>query len=213
MNNNSSLRTLIGEHFNMEELRGLCAALSVNFEDLAGDNLTAKCRNLVEYFSRRKNMGILLGGIHRRRPWLNLSPWGGLIPITLQSYLRSVMGGNYLSLDDIKTMAFDMGLSDTITGLSGAEAKRQALIHAVLQKNMMSNLLSAYYTVNSHRYYEILPTVKALMQHERHALDPTPIPAAPSTPEKEIPFKNIELLNLIGDAKELLRRMEELLES
>jgi hypothetical protein len=65
-----TLRTLITEHFDLEELRDLCFNLGIDFDDLRGEGKTAKARELVLYAQRRDRLNDLVIELKRLRPTL-----------------------------------------------------------------------------------------------------------------------------------------------
>jgi hypothetical protein len=52
-NHLSHLRQIIAEHYSLEELRTLCFDLGVNYDELGGEGLSAKARELLAYLDRR----------------------------------------------------------------------------------------------------------------------------------------------------------------
>lgn len=59
--------------FSLEEIRGLCASLGVDYEELGGENIrSAKVRELVDYMVRRNRFPDLLEMLTRERP---STPW------------------------------------------------------------------------------------------------------------------------------------------
>jgi hypothetical protein len=68
----SKLRQLILDYFNQVELRELCFELSIPYEQLPGDNLSAKVLELIGFCERRGRMEELLGKCQQSRP---NAPW------------------------------------------------------------------------------------------------------------------------------------------
>lgn len=64
----AGLREQIAFHFNDEELRDLCHDMEINYEFLAGENLSGKVRELVLYCQRHNRLDDLLGHCRRLRP-------------------------------------------------------------------------------------------------------------------------------------------------
>jgi hypothetical protein len=62
--------------FNLEEIRELCLDLSINYEELSGDNLRVKSRELIEYCQRRGLLSNLLTRCEELRTHLDW--WEGL---------------------------------------------------------------------------------------------------------------------------------------
>lgn len=63
----------LAEHFSTEELRELCFALGIHFEDLPGEARLAKARELVSYFMRPPHtLDELIAACSRLRPGI---PW------------------------------------------------------------------------------------------------------------------------------------------
>lgn len=72
MNWRMQLRTAIEERFDDDELQTLCYDLSVNYETLSGDNLSAKVRELIELFERLNELPRLISYCKQKRknvPW------------------------------------------------------------------------------------------------------------------------------------------------
>ncbi len=62
------LRALITRYFNDSELRDLCFDLGIDYENLGGDNKTAKARELVGYGLRHGRLAELEAACRRLRP-------------------------------------------------------------------------------------------------------------------------------------------------
>ena len=62
------LRLRIIRHFNLDELRFLASDLSVDWDALAGETKQRKAQELIEYLSRRKELGKLIALIKHERP-------------------------------------------------------------------------------------------------------------------------------------------------
>ncbi len=62
------LRDLITRYFNDSELRDLCFDLGIDYENLGGDNKTAKARELVGYGQRHDRLAELEAACRRLRP-------------------------------------------------------------------------------------------------------------------------------------------------
>ena len=72
----------ISDAFNEEELRTLCSIkLGINYDDLPGDGLAAKLRELITYFERRDRNGELIGAVSTQRPHLLSLDTGRLGPL------------------------------------------------------------------------------------------------------------------------------------
>ena len=63
-----NLRTLILNHFNLEELRTLCLDLGVDYESLSGDSKPTKVRELIHYHYRVNRVKVLLYYLNEARP-------------------------------------------------------------------------------------------------------------------------------------------------
>lgn len=66
-----NLREQITSHFNKNELQNLCYDLSINYEELPGDTLSAKVRGLIEYCQRHGQNKILATKLANLRPNVN----------------------------------------------------------------------------------------------------------------------------------------------
>lgn len=62
------MRVRMQDAFNLEELKTLCEDLTVNFENLAGEGLNAKVREIVAYFRRNGRLIDLVDYCRRQRP-------------------------------------------------------------------------------------------------------------------------------------------------
>jgi hypothetical protein len=62
------LRDFITRNFNDSELRDLCFDLGIEYENLGGDNKSAKARELVAYCQRHTRLGELEATCRRLRP-------------------------------------------------------------------------------------------------------------------------------------------------
>lgn len=62
------LRNAIIEHFDLDEVRDLCFELDVQFDELAGDTLSEKARELVLFLDRRRDLPALIEACRRLRP-------------------------------------------------------------------------------------------------------------------------------------------------
>ncbi|MCB8923965.1 MAG: ATP-binding protein [Ardenticatenaceae bacterium] len=64
----SQLQKFIWDHYNLAELEQLCFELSVNYDDIRGDGLQDKARELVRWLARRSRLGSLLEQLQENRP-------------------------------------------------------------------------------------------------------------------------------------------------
>lgn len=62
------LRDLLGEKFDLADLQDLCFEMAVEYDDLPGDTLRAKSRELVKYCAKRDTLDVLLVHARRLRP-------------------------------------------------------------------------------------------------------------------------------------------------
>lgn len=62
------LRLRIIKHFNLDELKLLTSDLSVDWDALVGETKHRKTHELIEYLSRRKELGKLIAQIKHERP-------------------------------------------------------------------------------------------------------------------------------------------------
>ncbi|MEM7119431.1 MAG: AAA family ATPase [Chloroflexota bacterium] len=93
MQDRKRLQKLIKQSFNLRELRELADDLHVEWEEIAGETLTDKTRNLLTYLERRKRIPFLLETVQEERPkvnWLETatdttpSPYRGLKAFRLE---------------------------------------------------------------------------------------------------------------------------------
>lgn len=64
----TKLRKQIKQYFDQKELKSLSFDLDILYEDLAGDTLEDKVRELINYCKRRKNLSQLIKKLHELRP-------------------------------------------------------------------------------------------------------------------------------------------------
>jgi tetratricopeptide (TPR) repeat protein len=67
-NDLSQLHRFIADRFDLEELRTLCFDLGVNYDELGGEGLSAKARELLAYLDRRDRIPDLTAASKRLRP-------------------------------------------------------------------------------------------------------------------------------------------------
>ena len=65
---NSVLYSVLTERFDLEEFKTLCFHLNINFDNLNGNNLSAKSRELISYCRRRKILKNLVESMVNLRP-------------------------------------------------------------------------------------------------------------------------------------------------
>lgn len=63
-----ALLDLMARHFNLEEVRTLCFELGIGYEDLGGEGLRGKLRELILHADRRNLLDELLDALRRERP-------------------------------------------------------------------------------------------------------------------------------------------------
>jgi formylglycine-generating enzyme required for sulfatase activity len=74
-----SLRDLLAQHFNLEELEQLCFDLNIEYEDVPGSTRKAKAQALVEYCLRHNRLPDLSAYCRQLRPDVN---WPDTFPLT-----------------------------------------------------------------------------------------------------------------------------------
>jgi len=74
------LRDFITRYFNADELRDLCFDLGIEYENLGGDNKSAKARELVAYCQRHSRLADLEAACRRLRPDTAPGPSAGAQP-------------------------------------------------------------------------------------------------------------------------------------
>ena len=80
-----SLRHLLTQHFDLEELRQLSFDIDINYEELRGETLTAKAQALVEYSLRHNKLTDLVAQCRQLRPtaaWPDMRPAASDSPFT-----------------------------------------------------------------------------------------------------------------------------------
>jgi hypothetical protein len=69
----TQLREILSSRFNLEELRTLCFDLDVDYENLSGEGLTAKARELVAFLENRGRLSALIEWMKQGRPDIDLT--------------------------------------------------------------------------------------------------------------------------------------------
>lgn len=75
-----ALLDLMARHFNLEEVRTLCFELGIGYEDLGGEGLRGKLRELILHADRRNLLDELLDALRRERPAVAWPVAGDLSP-------------------------------------------------------------------------------------------------------------------------------------
>jgi hypothetical protein len=88
----STLHHFIVEQFDLEELRTLCFELGVRFDDLRGEGLTAKARELLLHLGRRGQLDRLLAALQQHRSELFMEAGLSTDPAALEA-LYAELGG------------------------------------------------------------------------------------------------------------------------
>lgn len=70
----SSFHDQMVDAFSIDEIRQICFDLKVNFDELPGDTLTDRCRELYLYTERRGDVHRLIEICQRERPSANWTP-------------------------------------------------------------------------------------------------------------------------------------------
>jgi hypothetical protein len=88
----TALRRGIAETFNTEELKNLCADLGVNYDNLGGEGLEAKARELITYLQHRGRLADLVAYCISARPHYTWPQALGSGSTPAQSNARAVSG-------------------------------------------------------------------------------------------------------------------------
>ncbi len=78
----TQLRKLLIQHYSLDEFRTLCFDLGILYDNLGGDGLSGKVRELLLLVGRQQRFEELLHLIQAERPDLNLE---GLTAVSLQA--------------------------------------------------------------------------------------------------------------------------------
>lgn len=70
----SSFHDQMVDAFSINEIRQICFDLKINFDELPGDTLTDRCRELYLYTERRGDVHRLIEICQRERPSANWTP-------------------------------------------------------------------------------------------------------------------------------------------
>jgi hypothetical protein len=89
----AALHRFLVERYNLEELRTLCFDLAVDYDELRGETLSGKARELIRYVGAERRLDELLAYLDRDRP--GLLAGSGLDPGD-----RSTLAGLYAALPD-----------------------------------------------------------------------------------------------------------------
>lgn len=92
---NKELHRLIINHFNQEEVKTLCFALNVQYDNLSGNAHPDKVRELVQLFQRQQRIKELLQEVSEARPNIGWpDPFISLSSIDAKRISRNVFFGN-----------------------------------------------------------------------------------------------------------------------
>jgi len=88
----SRLHRFIVEQFDLEELRTLCFELGVRFDDLGGEGLTARARELILHLGRRGQLDRLMAALEQHRSELFAEAGLSTDPAALQALYAELDG-------------------------------------------------------------------------------------------------------------------------
>lgn len=71
LNTRTTFHGQMAHSFNLDEIRQICFDLKVNYENLPGETLNDKCRELYLYMERRGDLVILIATCQAERPGEN----------------------------------------------------------------------------------------------------------------------------------------------
>ena len=69
------IQEVLRSRFNFEEIKMLCFRMGIVFEDIGGDTLQGKIRELLLFLERRKQISKLLQEIKQERPDIDTNMW------------------------------------------------------------------------------------------------------------------------------------------
>lgn len=107
------LRDLLLQAFNLDELKDLCFELDIDYDDLSGENRSAKARELVARCRRTGRLEDLLAAAERARPKLD---WRGVTASQSEAAgtraalleLQSLLGESKRALNEQKRLRSDL---------------------------------------------------------------------------------------------------------
>ena len=89
------MRVRMQDAFNLEELKTLCEDLTVNYENLGGEGLNAKVREIVGYFRRNGRLIDLVDYCRRQRPTVEWpKPPSGVLVASAFTALKEMLEGD-----------------------------------------------------------------------------------------------------------------------
>ena len=138
LNELNHLHRILREHYDLEELRTLCFHLGINYDDLRGEGLYAKARELIQHQHRHNTLPQLIEWIHRTRPdiELNIPPPTPQVPSSRYSQIL-----RYVGIEKTEVSKSSFGAFRTVAlwiisgsgGLASAVILRQASLRYYLQ--------------------------------------------------------------------------------
>lgn len=180
MHKNQELAQMIVNHFSRNELADVTHDLGVSFEYIAGDTLTAKARDIVQYFYRRDQLVELAKGLAHRKPTIDFSEWGAPLPQeNLLAVLRQMLEPIY-NLGELKTLAFDLYPNLNGELITKAQSIEVIVEHAV-QTNTIHKLLAYVRGGRNHQYHKYISRVNRAAKH--YTKEPKSVPVATAKPK------------------------------
>lgn len=144
------LRELLTKKLELSELQTIALKIGTDIEDLIGDGISGKARELIEYARRRGKSNQLVQAIHELRPDIDLSDFGiqpeststveSKQPVVVQ--LAELLNNKILP-HELRLIAVYAGTTlDTIAGQSHSE-KATGLVLYFQRRKDLSTLLTA----------------------------------------------------------------------
>ncbi|MAT95698.1 MAG: hypothetical protein CL608_00910 [Anaerolineaceae bacterium] len=138
-----TLLRVMNDQFNLEEIRVLCFALEVNYDELRGETKKSKVIDLIELLERRQALPRLVTAVLRQRPNL-----GGQFQTSQEEpaadpveIFRILV--DQFSFDDLRDLIFEMGVNEEDLGGTSHQAKAREFVLWIQRNGRLPELVQA----------------------------------------------------------------------
>ena len=155
----AQLRDTISAVFNLDELRTLCFALSLDYDELEGASKSAKIASLIRLLTGRGRIGDLLDHCQTMRPEEAWSPlreaFANQPELTLDpdiewpARLRDMLA-TYFTLAEVEKLALDLGVDYEELGEGGKSRKIMPLIGRLADRGDVVALVERCQALREH---------------------------------------------------------------
>lgn len=136
-----ALKKQMNAALNLETLKSIAVEIGMNHEDLGGQGLGGKVRELLGACKRRSRLTELAKALSKHVPSVDWSHWGGAMPTEdINAVLRQWLS-SALSTSEVGTMVFD--LAPHLYGESQATKSKAATLEMAIEWAASSNNLLA----------------------------------------------------------------------